>query len=126
MAADDPALATLRAMMPPEALDGDGSLTIGTQGMAAILPLDDAPPSVYSVQGPVTSVARYGATLFDCEVWEVRVTIARIGADADVDLSILVSDVVLDGAPPPRVGDDVAAVIRLQGRILRPNIERGP
>ena len=49
---------------------------------------------------------------------------ARIGGDNDVDvnLDIAVSATVLDGRPLPALGDDVEAVILLQGYIWIPAI----
>jgi hypothetical protein len=41
----------------------------------------------------------------------------------DVDLTVLLSDLVLNGRPPPRIGDDVNAVVRLQGKITWPNLQ---
>jgi hypothetical protein len=110
----------------PSAVDNDGAVTIRMKGMAAIVPVEDELPTVYSVQGPVKRIMEYPLRLFDRDVWDVRVTVARIGPEfeKEVDLSILVTDIVLDGGPLPQVGDDVAAAIRLQGRIWWPNIKR--
>jgi hypothetical protein len=62
--------------------------------------------------------------MFGQPVWMVQVTVARIGDDNDVDvnLDIAVSATVLDGRPLPALGDDVEAVILLQGYIWIPAI----
>jgi hypothetical protein len=111
--------------MNPAAVDEDGAITIRTEGVAAILPVDDAPATLYSIQGPVKRIDEYGGNLFDRKVWDVRVTVARIGDDMrEVDLPILLTDLILAGRPLPKAGDDISAIIRLQGRILWPNVQR--
>jgi hypothetical protein len=109
----------------PEWVQLDGSLLMPTEGMSSIMPLQDAPPGVYSIQGPVKQVRLFDAPMFGREVWDIRMTIARLEGllNPDVEMSVLLSDVVLNGRPPPRIGDDVNAVIRLQGKITWPNLQ---
>ncbi len=109
----------------PEWVQPDGSVMMPTSGMASIMPLQDAPPGLYSIQGPVRQVSLYDGPLFGREVWELRVTAARLEGvpNPDIDLTILLTDVVLNGRPPPRPGDDVNAVVRLQGKITWPNLQ---
>jgi len=123
---DAPSYAALRDEIPM-AVDDDGAITIRTEGMAAIFPVKDAAPTLYSIQGPVTRIEKYTGQLFGRDVWDVRVTVARIGDENDkaVDLSVLVSDIVLDGGPLPQIGDDISTTIRLQGRIWWPNVKFG-
>jgi hypothetical protein len=93
--------------------------------MAAIFPVQGGPPTVYWIQGPVKRVKRYSGKLFNREIWEIHVTVARIGAehDRDFDLAIFVSVIVLGDKRLPEIGDDVSATIRLQGRIWWPNVQ---
>lgn len=109
----------------PEWTQPDGSLLMPTEGMSSIMPLQDAPPGVYSIQGPVKQVRLFEGPILGREIWDVRMTVARLEGmvNPDVELSVLLSDVVLNGRPPPRPGDDVNAVVRLQGKITWPNLQ---
>jgi hypothetical protein len=126
IAEDDPSYAVLRDLNPHAAGD-DGTITINTQGMAAIFPVEGGPATLYSIQGPVKRIEKYSGELFGRDVWDIRVTVARLGDenDQDVDLSIMVSDIVLNGQRLPQVGGDVSGTISLQGRICWPNVKRG-
>ncbi len=97
----------------------DGPIEIKMEGMAAVMPIPDAPPNYYEVRGPVTSVEPYTGWLFDRKAWAVRAVVARIGEtnNTDIELELLITDHVLGSRPPPPIGSDIAAVIRLQGRI---------
>lgn len=117
-----PSYAALRDM-GPNALEADDSIMIRTAGLAAIYPIDNDWPTLFAIQGPVKRVEKYTGDLFDRQVLDVRVTVARVGDEMDdVDIAILVSDVVLGGKAPPKVGEDVSATILLQGRIWSPNV----
>jgi hypothetical protein len=119
-----PSYDVLRALNP-KAVGPDGTITFRTDGLAAILPVEKAPPAFYKIQGPVKRIRNHGEIL-GREVSDIRVTVARLGEDVDrdIDLAIMVSDLVLGGRPLPQVGDNVSATIRLQGRIWWPNVRR--
>lgn len=125
IAPDAPSYAAFRAINP-KAVDDDGAVTLNMQGMTAILPVGTAHPTLYSMRGPVKRVTKYTGDLFGRDFWDVRVTVARAGRedDRDIVLSIFVSDIALKGQALPNVGDDVSAVIRLQGRIWWPNVSQ--
>ena len=126
IAPDAPNYQVLRQELDAEALDDDGAIVVHTDGMAAIFPLDGAPMTLHSIQGPVKRIDEYGGEMFGRKIWRLRITVARIGDgyDTDVDLDVFLTDVVLDGRLLPAVGDDVSATVRLQGRIWRPNVQR--
>lgn len=106
------------------AVGEDGMISIETRGMASIFPREDIAPNAYEVRGPVVRVRKTLNEMFGQPVWMVQVTVARIGDDNDVDvnLDIAVSATVLDGRPLPALGDDVEALILLQGYIRMPAI----
>ena len=56
-------------------------------------------------------------------VWLICVTVARIGEyGTEVNLDIAVAQTMLEGRPLPAVGDDIEALILLQGSIWIPAI----
>jgi hypothetical protein len=107
-----------------EAVGEDGMITISTTGMAAIFHRPDIAPNAYELRGPVLQVRKTLNEILDQPVWLVRVTVARIGDenDVDVNLDLAVTAAMLGGRPLPEKGDDVEAVIRLQGSIWHPAI----
>ena len=111
------------------ALNADGSVTLRTRGAAGMAPATEQYPSNwYHVQGPVRRVERYSGNLFGRVVWQVRTTVSR-GAfvnDQDFNIDIFLTDHVLGDRPLPAVGDDIRAVIWLQGRVWWPNIDEDP
>ena len=107
-----------------EAVGEDGKITISTTGMAAIFHRPNIAPNAYELRGPVVQVRKTLNEILDQPVWLVRVTVARIGSDNDVDvnLDIAVTATILGGRPLPEKGDEVEAVVRLQGSIWHPAI----
>jgi hypothetical protein len=110
---DAPSYRALRDINP-QAVEDDGTIVFRTEGMAALLPIENAQPTFYSISGPVKRVSEYTGELFGARVWEIRTTVARLGPgnDRDFDLSIFVSAYVLGDKPLPRPGDGVTAAIR--------------
>ena len=106
-----------------EAVGDNGKIAIQTKGMAAIFPREDIAPNAYEVRGPVVRVRKHLDLMLGQPVWLVCVTVARIGEDdTDVNLDIAVAETVLEGRPLPAVGDDIEALILLQGSIWIPAI----
>jgi hypothetical protein len=101
IAPDDPSYAALREIAPKN-LDADGAIVANPNIVTAILSASDSVPSMVSIHGPAKDVRRYGGALFGREVWKLRMTVARI--DDDFDLDVFVTDVVLKGRAPPKVG----------------------
>ena len=109
-----------------EAVGANGKIAIQTKGMAAIFPRKDIAPNAYEIRGPIVRVRKNLSEMLGQPVWLVCVTVARIGEnDADVNLDIAVTETVLEGRPLPAVGDDIEALILLQGSIWMPAIN-GP
>ncbi|MEZ5773107.1 MAG: hypothetical protein R3D61_16410, partial [Defluviimonas denitrificans] len=105
------------------AVGDNGKVTVQTTGMAAILPREDIAPNAYEVRGPVVKVRKHLDPMLGQPVWLVCVTVARIGEDdTDVNLDIAVAETVLEGRPLPAEGDDIEALILLQGSIWIPAI----
>jgi hypothetical protein len=119
----------LRQVFGSAALNADGSVILQTRGAAGMAPATAQYPSNwYEVQGPVRRIERYSGDLFGRTVWQVRTTVSR-GAfvnDQDFNIDIFLTDHVLGDRPLPAVGDDIRAVIWLQGRIWWPNIDEDP
>ena len=59
----------------------------------------------------------------DQKVWQIRVTVARIGdeTDEDVDIDLFVPDAMWTTGAPPKEGDMVQANIRLCSRLWMAN-----
>jgi hypothetical protein len=119
----------LRQVFGREAFNADGSVTLQTRGMAGMAPATAQYPSNwYEVQGPVRRIDRYSGDLFGRAVWQIRTTVSR-GAfvnDQDFNIDIFLTDHVLADRALPAVGDDIRAVIWLQGRVWWPNIDEDP
>jgi len=116
----------LRRVFGSEAFNADGSVTLQTRGMAGMAPATEQYPSNwYHVQGPVRRIEHYSGDLFGRAVWQVRTTVSRgiFVNDQDFNVDILLTDHVLGDQPPPAVGDDIRALIWLQGRTWWPNID---
>ena len=106
-----------------EAVGDNGKIAIQTKGMAAIFPREDIAPNAYEVRGPVVRVRKNLNEMLGQPVWLVCVTVARIGEDGtEVNLDIAVAQTMLEGRPLPAVGDDIEALILLQGSIWIPAI----
>ncbi len=116
----------LRQTFGSEALNADGSVTLQTRGMAGMAPATEQYPSNwYHVQGPVRRIERHSSNLFGRAVWQIRTTVSRgiLVNDQNFNIDILLTDHLLGDQPPPAVGDDIRAVIWLQGRTWWPNID---
>jgi hypothetical protein len=122
IAADNPAWSAVRAWTP-EGFNPDGSLTIQTKGMAAILPGPPETPEFHAVRGPVRRLEANFKELFGQSVHLVTVAIMR---DPDVELALYVTNHVLRGARLPAVGEDFGAAVRLVGHIWYPTVRRAP
>ncbi len=107
----------------PDSFNPDGSLTIQTKSLAALLPCDSTSPEFCEVRGPVRKIARYTGELFGRTTDIVTLTVHRDG-DKEIDLAVYVTDHVLGAAALPKVGDDFAALVRLVGRIWQPNVRQ--
>jgi len=114
---------TFRAMaeIAPESVGADGMIEIKTNDIAAFLPAEGLEPATYDFRGRVRSIAEYPIRFLDRLTYEARVTIARLD-DKDIDISLFITDIVLDGRAPPKPGDSIGGVLVLQGRIWQPNI----
>jgi hypothetical protein len=92
------------------------SVRISLARMAACFPHKDY-PAAYEIRSPVKSVEWF--QFEDQDFCCLRVTLVRMGEDADEDFDILLyaaSHVLHDYKP--QVGDDVEAVIWLQGNLV--------
>jgi hypothetical protein len=119
----------LRRVFGSEAVNADGSVTLQTRGMAAMATAtEQCPSNWYHVQGPVRRIERYSGDLFGRAVWTIRTTVSRgvLVGDRDFNIDIFLTDHVLNNRPLPAVGDDIHALIWLQGRIWWPNIDEDP
>ena len=122
IAADNEAWSAIRAHTP-ENFNPDGSATLQTKGMAAMIPREGVSPELCEVQGPVRKVEPYTGDLFRQPTWIVTVTVFRdADANGDLNLPVYVTEHVLAGRPLPGVGDDFGALVRLVGRIWQPNV----
>jgi hypothetical protein len=102
----------------------DGSMMpLRFEGAAIFMPMKDAPASLYSILGPVKRIKPYDMEVLDRKVWQIRITVARIGddTDEDVDIDLFVTDTMLNGREPPKEGDMVQANIRLCCRLWMAN-----
>ena len=120
IAADNPAWNAVRAWTR-EGFNPDGSLTIRTKGLAAVLPGPPDASEFHAVQGPVRRVQANFKELFGQSVHLVTIAIMR---DPDVELALHVTDHVLQGGRLPTVGEDFGAAVRLVGHIWIPNVQR--
>jgi hypothetical protein len=119
----------LKQAFGSDALNADGSVTLQTRGAAGMAPATAQYPSNwYEVQGPVRRIERYSGDLFGRAVWQVRTTVSRgsFVNEQDFNIDILLTDHILGDRPLPAVGDDIRAVVWLQGRIWWPNIDEDP
>ena len=102
----------------------DGSMMpLRFEGAAIFMPMKDAPASLYSILGPVKRIKPYELDVLDQKVWQIRVTVARIGdeTDEDVDIDLFVPDAMWTTGAPPKEGDMVQANIRLCSRLWMAN-----
>lgn len=96
----------------------NGKIAIQTKGMAAIFQRGDIAPNAYEVRGPVVRVRKNLDPMLGQQLWLICVKVARIGEDdTEVNLDIAVTEPMLEGRPLPALGDDVEALILLQGSI---------
>lgn len=110
----------LREKMPGN-LRADGSLTIPTDGMVHCAPMEAAPPGTYELQGPVKAVRRYQGFDFDQPILQVVMALHRgVEEDDELDVTILMPERVIENGSPLAVGDDINALIFVQGAILQP------
>jgi hypothetical protein len=118
--ADNPAWSAVRARFP-EGFNPDGSATVQTRGMAALMPASPTSPEYHIVQGPVRRVEPHSNEMLGRTVHLVTVLAMR---EPDIELKLHVTDAVLDGRPLPEAGDDFSAAVRLVGRIWSPNVHK--
>ncbi len=121
----DPAF--MRAMNEVSGQDAsEGPIRVQTDGMAAIVPSERLGPDFYSVRGPVVSVRRGEMEWLGQGFWRVRVVAARDVYDeplpnfrenADFEIDLFLTDEILGDRPVPLAGDDVEALVWLQGRL---------
>jgi hypothetical protein len=105
-------------------LKNDGSMMkINLEGAAMMTPIEDAPPSYYSICGPVKRIREYDLEVLGNKVWNVRVTVCRIGDDQqnDFDLDLFVPDAMWAGGSLPGPGEMVQAQVRLCSRLWMAN-----
>ncbi|HRK24333.1 MAG TPA: hypothetical protein PLQ11_05195 [Beijerinckiaceae bacterium] len=102
----------------------------GRSGKTQTLYFDDAamliprehPPWLYTIIGPVLQVDDYEMTVLDQHVLKVRVVVARLDDDKDVDVDLFVTKTALRGGKRPKVGDMIEASVALCARLWEPNV----
>ncbi|PYE86649.1 hypothetical protein [Phyllobacterium leguminum] len=112
----------------PDRFSGDGTETklLYFNKAAMILALKDAPPSFYSILGPVKAVRPYSLEVLGQRITEITVTVARVGEDyeKDVDIKLFVPDSIMSAGTIPDVGHQIQATIRLCSRLWIANVGR--
>lgn len=79
-----------------------------------MFPRTGVSPELYEVQGPVRKVEPYIGDLFRRSTWVATIAVFRdADENGDMNLPVYVTDHVLAGRPPPKVGDDFGALLRL-------------
>lgn len=94
-----------------------------TAGMAALFPREDLGADHYEIQGPVKEVKEPDFEMLGQKIRLVRVTIAHTSGGEDVDFDLCVTQKVLGKGRVPVPGDDIRAVIWLQGHLWGPGEE---
>ncbi|MBU1105358.1 MAG: hypothetical protein KKB51_01720 [Candidatus Riflebacteria bacterium] len=85
--------------------------------MSALFPRTDLGADHYEIQGPVTTIKAMATKMLQQQVWLLSVTIAQTEADEPLDIEICLTAKILGKTRLPEIGDNVSAVIWLQGHL---------
>lgn len=87
---------------------------------SAVFPREDLGADHYEIQGPVTSVTTLPHKILGQTIHVLAVTMARTVADEPLDVEIYLTAKVLGKSRLPQAGENVSAVIWLQGHLCGP------
>lgn len=93
------------------------TLSVKTDGMYALFPREELGADHYEIHGSVSAVENLPKVMLKQNVWLLRVTIARTEDDEPVDMAICLTAKVLGKNRLPEVGEEVNALIWLQGHL---------
>lgn len=96
--------------------DSKENLEIDANTMIAVYPREDIGPDHYEIQSPVQDIKEYGEINGE-KVWQIGVLLGTTPDGEDIPLDIYVTERSLDGCPLPKVGDNISAVVWLQGHL---------
>ena len=116
-------VAWLNQQRTPGEAPHEARYTLGLDGAAVLLPVDDWDVDDFSFHAPVKSVTEFKDWLGQ-DGWRVRATVMRMG-DEDGDLDILITRRAWSGVAPPQVGQDIEGRLWLQGRLWTPLSKHG-
>lgn len=111
------ALRAIEEEVAPEQVSNLDPIEVSTAGMACCFPHRGGNPDEYQVQGPVVDVDVLSA--WEQTLYRVVVTVMRDGGNHDrpFDLPIYVAPHGLPDGYRPKVGDDIQALVWVQGEV---------
>lgn len=96
--------------------DSKDNLEIDAKNMIAVYPREDMGADHYEIQSPVQDIKEYG-NINGEKVWQIGILLGTTPAGEDIPLDIYVTERSLNGSPLPKVGDNISAVVWLQGHL---------
>lgn len=98
--------------------ENDGKpLTVRTEGMAVLLPIENWDEFEYKFQGPLKSVQ--SASVSGTEYMVANVTVMR-HVDIEFDLPVLIAPHTIKNTHP-KVGEDISGRFWIHGKLVRPD-----
>lgn len=92
------------------------NLEIDPNSMIAVYPREDMGADHYEIQSPVQDIKKYGE-VNGKEVWQIGVSLGTTPDGEDIPLDIYVTKESMNGTPLPKAGDNISAVVWLQGHL---------
>lgn len=96
------------------------------ENMIAVYPREDMGADHYEIQSPVLEVNQYPEKVNEQTVWQIRVMLGRNPDGSEIPLDVYITERSLEGAPLPKVGDNISAVVWLQGHLWGIGDEENP
>ena len=96
--------------------DSNANLEIDANNMIAVYPRDDMGADHYEIQSPVQEIKEYG-NINGEKVWQIGILLGTTPDGKDIPLDLYITERSLGGQPLPRVGENISAVVWLQGHM---------